>query len=108
MIAGALWHVWWRPITWWTDGNTLTGKPYCLSAPLALRGLAWSTSGRDGGDRPLKGGSMTEAVQGFERGLRDDCAIKLLCRPCKEYVDVADGVALWQALQDAREVKEKK
>jgi transposase-like protein len=25
-----------------------------------------------------------------------------VCRPCKEYVDVDNGVALWQVLHDAR------
>jgi hypothetical protein len=31
-----------------------------------------------------------------------------VCRPCKEYVDVDNGVALWQVLHDEREVPDKK
>jgi len=30
-----------------------------------------------------------------------------ICRPCKERVDVDNGVALWQVLHDAREKEEK-
>ncbi len=29
-----------------------------------------------------------------------------VCRPCKEYVDVDNGVALWQVLHDDREREE--
>jgi hypothetical protein len=32
-----------------------------------------------------------------------------VCRPCKEYVDVDNGIALWQVLHDANEkAREKK
>jgi len=31
-----------------------------------------------------------------------------VCRPCKEYVDVDNGVPLWQVLHDAREREEEK
>ena len=31
-----------------------------------------------------------------------------LCRPCKEYMDVDNGIALWQVLHDAQEQQEKK
>lgn len=30
-----------------------------------------------------------------------------VCRPCKEYVDVDNGVALWQVLHDYSREKEK-
>jgi hypothetical protein len=25
-VAGAIWHVWWRPIRWWTDGMTTSAS----------------------------------------------------------------------------------
>jgi transposase-like protein len=31
-----------------------------------------------------------------------------ICRPCKERVDVDNGVALWKVLHDAREEMEEK
>jgi hypothetical protein len=37
-VAGAIWHVWWRPIPWWTDGNTLTPTSGALVTGI---GLAW-------------------------------------------------------------------
>ena len=31
-----------------------------------------------------------------------------VCRPCKEYVDVDNGVALWKVLHDARKENQEK
>jgi hypothetical protein len=31
-----------------------------------------------------------------------------VCRPCRQYVHVDNGVALWQVLHDARKKQEKK
>ena len=51
--------------------------------------LTFSSGRALGGERD--GGSVPTAV------LRT-----YVCRPCKEYVDVDNGVALWQVLHDAR------
>ena len=37
---------------------------------------------------------------------RDMCTY--VCRPCQEYVDVDNGVALWQVLHDARKESSEK
>jgi len=31
-----------------------------------------------------------------------------VCRPCKEYVDIDNGIALWRVLHDARKESEDK